>query len=334
MAEVGCVVACENELGELPVWNASEGALYWVDAFAPAIYRYDPASGVTGRFDAPNVITSLAFREAGGLAATMMSGYYFVDLDRMTFDLIASPQESHPDLLYNDGKCDRRGRYWCGTMNRVRTSMDPIGQLWRLDADLSTHRMDTGFIVSNGIAWSPDDRTFYFADTRAETVFAYDFDIDDGAISNRRVFFSTKDMPGRVDGAAVDSAWLLLVCNGRCRPDRPFRSDGPHGPFDQPAGARSDHVRLRRTKARHPLRDDGATPVAAAGAGGTATGGWCVRHRGRRGARPAGAAVRRLNASCRSSPRSTRTRNGSAVTHRLRRQAASRAMAAASSWRV
>jgi sugar lactone lactonase YvrE len=77
--------------------------------------------------------------------------------------------------------------------------------------------MDEGFIVSNGIAWAPDDRTMYFGDSRAETVFAYDFDADDGAISNRRPFFSTHDLEGRPDGATVDSDgfyWCALVHGG------------------------------------------------------------------------------------------------------------------------
>src|SRR5215207_2630002 len=83
--------------------------------------------------------------------------------------------------------------------------MKPTGRLFRLDPDLCCRTMDDGFIVSNGIAWSPDDRTMYFADSRAETVWAYDFDADDGEIRNRRVFFSTRDIEGRCDGATVDA---------------------------------------------------------------------------------------------------------------------------------
>jgi sugar lactone lactonase YvrE len=128
---------------------------------------------------------------------------------------IVDPEPDKQDNVLNDGKCDRRGRFWCGS--RDGALKDPAGALYRLDPDFGCHRMDHGFIVSNGIAWSPDDRTMYFADTRAETVFAYDFDIDDGSISNRRVFFSTRDIEGRCDGATVDAEgfyWCALVHGG------------------------------------------------------------------------------------------------------------------------
>jgi sugar lactone lactonase YvrE len=88
------------------------------------------------------------------------------------------------------------------------------GELLRLDADLSVTRMDGDFIVGNGIAFSPDDSRMYLADSRDETVWVYDFNVADGAISGKRRFFSTADIDGRVDGATVDSEgnyWCALV---------------------------------------------------------------------------------------------------------------------------
>jgi L-arabinonolactonase len=86
----------------------------------------------------------------------------------------------------------------------VANLKDPLAALYKLEPNLTCHKMDDGIICSNGMAWSPDDKTMYFADTRAESVFAYDYDINDGTISNKRIFISTADMPGRADGATVD----------------------------------------------------------------------------------------------------------------------------------
>lgn len=114
--------------------------------------------------------------------------------------------------MLNDGKCDRRGRYWCGSVHS-----DFIGrqaELFRLDPDHTFHRMDGDFTVGNGIAFSPDDRRMYFSDTRSEVVWVYDLDIETGAISNRRQFISTADIEGRVDGATVDregNYWAALI---------------------------------------------------------------------------------------------------------------------------
>ena len=214
MPEVECVARGNDVLGEGPIWHPAERALYWVDALGKAIRRFDPESGGVTSWETPEAIGSLVFRTGGGIVAGMKSGFRFIDLEAGTFHTVADPQPGE-SILLNDGKCDRRGRYWCGTMDL--TFSQPLGILWRLDPDLSCHAMDDGITVSNGIAWSPDDRTMYYADTRADTVYAYDFDIDAGTVSNRRVFLSTKDMTGRVDGATVDTEgyyWCALIHDG------------------------------------------------------------------------------------------------------------------------
>ena len=208
------VLQAENLLGEGPMWNVAEQAIYWVDALKPAILRLD-AAGELSTWPMPRIIGSFVFRAKGGLVGALKNGFSAIDLETGAVDLLVDPEPDRPDNILNDGKCDRRGRYWCGS--RDAALRDPVGALNRLDPDLSCHRMDDGFVVSNGLAWSPDDRTMYFADSRAETVWAYDFDLDDGAIRNRRVFFSTRDIEGRCDGATVDAEgyyWCALVHGG------------------------------------------------------------------------------------------------------------------------
>lgn len=202
MVEIDCVFKAQDVLGEGPIWNESDSSLYWCDNIRSLVHRYDSRSRAVKTWQMSEEIGSLVFRNNGGIIAGMKSGFCFVDLEANTVENIAIAEPDTGNCL-NDGKCDRRGRYWCGTINRDLKT--PNGGLYRLDPDLTCHTMETGIIASNGLAFSPDDRTLYFCDSRQDTVWAYDFDIDSGAISNKRVFLSTKDVPGRVDGATVDT---------------------------------------------------------------------------------------------------------------------------------
>jgi sugar lactone lactonase YvrE len=228
MPEITCLVEAKDVLGEGPIWNPRESALYWVDNLRPCVWRYDPITEKVDNWTMPEPIGSLVFREKGGMVAAMQTGFHFLDLVTGRLERIVDPEPDLPQNRMNDGKCDRRGRYWCGSMNPGFANA--TASLYRLDPDLSCHRMDTNIIVSNGMAWSPDDRTMYFADTRAETVYSYDFDVDTGAIRNRRTFISTKDMPGRVDGATVDAEgfyWCALIH------DWTIGRFDPHGRLDR-----------------------------------------------------------------------------------------------------
>jgi len=199
-------------LGEGAIWHMGQQRLYWVDAFAPAIRRLDPETGAVESFAMPADIGSFVFCADGTLIGGMRTGFNHIDLASGRVSPIANPVERHPQLMLNDGKCDRRGRYWCASVYLEFVGRE--AEIFRLDPDLSVRRMDGGFIIGNGIAFSPDDRRMYFADTRDETVWLYDLDIDSGAIGNRRRFFSTSDIEGLVDGATCDedgNYWCALV---------------------------------------------------------------------------------------------------------------------------
>jgi L-arabinonolactonase len=203
MTEVECIVECANILGEGPIWHPEERVLYWCDNLKPTVHRFDPANRETNVWPLQKQVGSIVFRESGGIVAGMECGFCFLDLDTGGIEEIVDPEKGIPGNRLNDGKCDRAGRYWCGSMDADLKS--PSAALYRLDSDLTCHKMDEGFTVSNGIAFSPDDKVMYFSDSRADTVYAYDFDLESGALANRRVFISTKDIAGRVDGATVDS---------------------------------------------------------------------------------------------------------------------------------
>jgi sugar lactone lactonase YvrE len=203
MPDIEVVVEAKDILGEGVIWNPVERALYWCDNLKSNIQRHDPASGKHSVWDMPEEVGCIVFREQGGICAAMKSGFAFIDdLDSLKIEYIIDPEPGMDGNRLNDGKCDRAGRFWCGSMDAGLR--DPTAALYRLDPDLTCHKLDEGIICSNGIAWSPDNETMYFSDTRSEALYAYDFDIATGAVANRRVFLDTTDKPFRIDGATVD----------------------------------------------------------------------------------------------------------------------------------
>lgn len=202
----------EDQLGESPVWSMREGALWWVDIHRPAILRGVPGGEVRDWEMAGNV-GSLGLRREGGVVAAIRSGFMLMEPDGRT-RLLVQPIEGVPDLRFNDGRVDRRGRFWAGTVQERRVP----GQagLYRLDPDGNCRQMVQGITVSNSLSWSPDDRTMYLACSHERTVYAYDFDLDAGELGARRVF--ARITQGVPDGATVDSAgcfWLAHFDGGQ-----------------------------------------------------------------------------------------------------------------------
>jgi L-arabinonolactonase len=205
--QIRMLVDARNRLGESPIWDDREKALWWVDNLNPSIWRCDPVTAQVKRWPMPEEIGSMVLRERGGICAAMKGGFAFVELDPVRVEMLVRLEADLPFNRMNDGRCDRRGRFWCGSMD-ARSKFGPrdaSASLYRLDPDLTCHKMDTGFTVSNGTAFSPDNRTLYFCDTPSLNILAYDFDIDTGDISNRRIFARMDDANARVDGATVDS---------------------------------------------------------------------------------------------------------------------------------
>ena len=218
MIEIECVVDSASLLGEATYWDPKEQVLWWIDIWGPTIHRYDPATGTDKTWTAPEYLGTLSVREKGGLVVSMISGFYFFDPKTGTFDSIVDPEAEIADSRFNDGKTDRQGRFWSGTMFEAPGTPAKIGALWRLDKDLSAHKVIAGVGCSNGLAWSPDSKTMYFTDSHTNLVWAYDFDAATGAASNRRVFIDLTAEKFIVDGATVDrdgNYWLTIPFNGR-----------------------------------------------------------------------------------------------------------------------
>src|SRR5512146_1119047 len=204
MKEPRCIQPANAILGEGPSWDARQEVLYWVDIKRPAIFRLEPTRGQTGHWPMPNPVGCVApTRNPARLVFADSEGFGFLDVQTGQIARLADPERDLAGHRFNDGKVDRAGRFWTGTMDDqcIRDS----GSLYRLDCDGAVHRMDSGFICSNGLGWSPDDSTMYFTDSMTRTIWAYDFDLRRGAVGGRRVFAKLGEGDGVPDGLTVDS---------------------------------------------------------------------------------------------------------------------------------
>ena len=224
---VDLVLDAKAILGEGPAWNVGEQKLYWVDILGHKIHRTDPSTGTDEVRDFPEQVGCIGFRESGGLIAAMRSGFYTVDFETGARTFLCDP-EKKPGNRMNDGRCDPYGAFWAGSMMDPSDRKTRTGSIWRLAPDGEPEMKVDDIGISNGIAFDAERHYFYCADTYADvqTVWRFDHDPDTGAISNRRVFITTHDLPGRPDGACVDAEGCYWTALTSCWSVARFTPDG------------------------------------------------------------------------------------------------------------
>ncbi|MDQ0626114.1 MULTISPECIES: SMP-30/gluconolactonase/LRE family protein [Paraburkholderia] len=215
-------------VGESPVWRAAEQALYWVDIPAQKIVRLRLESGERSEWLLPEKVACIAFDRRGNVLAGCETGLFAVTLSDASAPLatqaepvkvsgrkLAAPVFPFGDMRFNDGRCDRQGRFWAGTMVQDMAAANPAGALYRFDAGgvLSAPIVD-GLITQNGLGWSPDGSTMYLSDSHPlrRQIWAFDYDVETGEPRNRRVFADLNHYVGRPDGAAVDADGCYWIC--------------------------------------------------------------------------------------------------------------------------
>jgi L-arabinonolactonase len=216
MVDIRLLINGHNNLGEGPLWDVAEQKLYWIDSLGRSIFRIDAEGGGLKQWAVPGDIGSMALRERGGAILSLHNGFHSFDFETGKATLIHDPEPGLDQNRINDGKVDRRGRFVAGSMHRPES--EGAGSLYVLDTDLSVRRLDDGIICSNAPAFSPDGRTLYFADSVRRLIYAYDYDLDRGAVSNKRLFVSTEQDPGAPDGGTVDAdgcVWSAQILAGR-----------------------------------------------------------------------------------------------------------------------
>lgn len=210
MIDIRVLVDCKHVLGEGPVWDEREQCLYFVDTVCGELSRCASDGSQLRTWKMPGEIGSFALREQGGALVALDSGLQFFDFETGTFEIIAHPENGLEGVRFNDGKADRHGRFVVASIDLQASATTPPwrGRLFRLDTDRSLHVLDTGFWISNGPCWSVDDKTFFITDSRAEAIYAYDWDAEAGELAHKRVFVDTGkgSLP---DGATVDAEGYL-----------------------------------------------------------------------------------------------------------------------------
>jgi sugar lactone lactonase YvrE len=191
-----------DTLGESPMWCPRERVLYWVDIRAPALRRYDPASGAVAQWRLPDLCGAVVLAASGVLLA-MRTGVFAFDPVSSNLQPLVSPEPESLGNRLNDSKCDRRGRLWTGTMRDY--GLATTGSLYCITPDLACARVLPDITVPNALSWSPDDRIMYFADTRDGRIRAYDFDAEQGRLGAMRILVEDDVLPGKPDGATVDA---------------------------------------------------------------------------------------------------------------------------------
>lgn len=208
----------QDLLGESPLWCDRTQSLLWLDIDGGRLQRYQPA---TGRQDAFN----FSQRYVGSLALTRHTGRVLLALDLALFEfdmatgalrLVCQVESPHQDNRLNDGRCDAHGRFWVGTMDNQLHR--PSGAFYRVDPDGAVQKMFDDVIVSNTVAFSPNEDTLYFSDTRRFTTWQFALDAQHGALSERRIFVDHTPTQTRPDGACVDAegfVWNAIFAGGR-----------------------------------------------------------------------------------------------------------------------
>lgn len=217
------IVDAQNGVGESPVWRADEQALYWVDIPARKLCRWDAASAQTSTWEAPQMLACMAYLGGTGHAgigswmAGMETGLFALTPQadgKLHSKLLTPVTHAMPGMRFNDGRCDRQGRFLAGTMLMNMAAAAPVGHVYRYDGMGQLTSLLDGLITPNGMAFSPNGETMYLSDSHpsVQLVWAFDYDTATGTPSNQRVFIDMNLFPGRPDGAAVDSDGCYWIC--------------------------------------------------------------------------------------------------------------------------
>ena len=216
MSQVEVALKVKASLGECPRWDEKEQLLYWLDINAGQLHRLDPVTGNDDFLQFDEEIGCFALREKGGFVLAMRTGLYTVEGWNTERTFISDPEVGMDKNRFNDGRCDDKGRLFTGSVYPPKDyggasiySLGPNGEVKCWIKDLLT---------ANGIGFSPDNKTFYYADTPSHAINRCDFNLETGEVSNCSVFHQFPLGNGRPDGAAVDSEgyyWSALYEGGR-----------------------------------------------------------------------------------------------------------------------
>jgi len=215
------ILDAQNSVGESPVWSEQEQSLYWVDIPVNQIHRLNLSSQTLSTWTCPEMV--------GCIAPNFESGYWIVGAESgvfkftptgdttFSFELLAPVTHAAPGMRFNDGRLDRQGRFWAGTMVMDMSLASNKGNIYSLTGDWTKSKLTQqlqGFMTPNGMAFSPDGRVMYLSDShpRSQKIWSFNYDTTSGEMHEQKLFFDMTSVAGRPDGAAVDVDGCYWIC--------------------------------------------------------------------------------------------------------------------------
>lgn len=199
-----------SRLGEGPCWYPEEQVFYWVDIEGHSLRKFNPATGAVKDFLMPERVSAVVPMEGGNLLVALHNRICRYDPATGKFAELVCLLEN-PSIRLNEGKCDPQGRFWVGTMALdVRPG---AAALYCINHDTQVRKVLQDLTISNGLAWSLDERTLYFIDSPTRTIQAFDFDAAKGDIKNSRAVVQVPEQEGMPDGMDIDvngNLWVAL----------------------------------------------------------------------------------------------------------------------------
>jgi sugar lactone lactonase YvrE len=200
------------QIAEGPFWDQEKQHFYWVDILERTINIYNPAADENKVIQLDKMIGALIpTTEQGKLLTALEDGLYLIDAETAEQKFLVNPESNIEQTRFNDGKCDRKGRFWVGTMDLEEDR--PIGSLYCLDQELNLKEKLNDIKISNGLAWSLDNQIMYYIDSPTKEVSAFDYDFETGKISNRRVIVKFYEGEGVPDGMTIDAEGKLWIAH-------------------------------------------------------------------------------------------------------------------------
>ncbi|MCF6775293.1 SMP-30/gluconolactonase/LRE family protein [Thiotrichales bacterium 19X7-9] len=215
-----------NDCGEMPVWHQKEQVLYWIDVLKPKLFSYHLTSDSYYEYTLPDCIYFMEIAPDGYLYAILGNDLVQLHINdhKLQIKKIIENLCDDSRVRFNDGKFDAKGRLFSGTMDFEQKN--PIGKLYCISPSGKIEVVDEGFIVSNGTDFNHDFTSMYFTDSRQSTIYQYDYNLENGSISNKRPLVIYDHGDGVPDGMAVDrngDLWVAVWSGWRI--DH-FSSDG------------------------------------------------------------------------------------------------------------
>ena len=224
------ILTTRARLGEGPVWDERSQRLYWVDIYNHRVHQFNPETGRNRFIDVGETVGAIALVESSKatdqtdsehLIMALRHGLAYLDLGTGHVTPITTVEPDKPLNRFNDGKCDPQGRFWFGSMSRngKEGSLYRYGHTASLTNNIDDSsgknttltQVESGLEISNGLGWSPDNRTFYLTDSPLQTIFAYNFDEETGTIGDRRVLIDLTHESFFPDGLTIDNEGCLWV---------------------------------------------------------------------------------------------------------------------------